>query len=114
VLVYFRDAKNSNSRQNFLDNLVTNGLEVEVKDDDQERLIFVLVKIPFEKCLEVAEKIRLKLPIEINDMEKENDNLHNLWSIFWDHFESLRPFEVRKDKKRDYFTAQYSSNIRKK
>jgi hypothetical protein len=67
--------------------------------------------MPFEKCLEIAETIRLRLPIKVNDI-KEGDSIHNIWQ-FWTRFESLKPGEIRIDKKRD-FTAQYNSNMREK
>lgn len=76
-------------------------------------MVFVLVKIPFDKCLEIAEKVKFKLPIEINDLEKD-DFESFVFNSFWYRFKSLVPEEVSSDKKRQYFTAPYSSNLKKK
>lgn len=100
------------ARDKYLNNLIENGLELKVKKD-HEKLTFILVKIPFEKCLEIAEKVKFKMPIEINDLEKEESENFGLNS-FWKRFDSLVPEEVSKYKKRKYFTAPYSSNLRKK
>lgn len=83
------------------------------KTHDEQKLVFLLVKIPFEKCLEIAEKVKFKMPIEINDLEKDNFEGFVFNSV-WHRFKSLVPDEVNMDKKRKYFTAPYSANLRKK
>lgn len=70
----------------------------------------MLVKIPFSKCLEVAEKVKFKMPIELNDLNQENSKINS----FWNHFETLNPRAVSGEKKRMYFTAPYSNNLKKK
>jgi hypothetical protein len=83
-----------------------------LKEFDDDKFGFVLIKIPFEKCLEIAEKIRLKMPIQENDLN-DDESIHNIWQ-FWTRFESLKPNEIRRNKKREFFTAQFNSSIRDK
>jgi hypothetical protein len=104
-LDFFAHIENENTKINVW-------LRFAKKKDDEEKLVFVLVKIPFEKCLEIAEKIKFKLPIEINDLE--NNDLESMVESFWFRFESLVPNEIRNNKRRKYFTAPYSANLRKK
>ncbi|CAF0848775.1 unnamed protein product [Brachionus calyciflorus] len=112
VLVYQKDQRDPKSQlmiDYYLKNLETNGLEIQIKKSNDEKLVFVLIKIPFEKALEIAEKIKHKLPIEINDLDKDQFK-----ESFWYKFESLRPPEIIREKKRSYFTAPYNSSIRSK
>ena len=113
VLVYNKDKSRQEERDRYLSNLLVNGLELEIKKHDEQKLVFVLVKIPFEKCLEIAEKVKFKMPIEINDLEKE-DFESLVFNSFWYRFNSLTPDEISTDKKRQFFTAPYSANLRKK
>ena len=77
------------ARKIYLNNLKINGLEIkEIEDKD---LIFVLIKIPFEKFLEVAEKVKFKLPIEKNDTKY---NIRKATS-FWNKFNFLQPAEIK-------------------
>lgn len=62
--------------------------------------------------MEIAEKIKSKLPIEVNDLE--NNDFESFVESFWYRFESLVPPEIRKERQRKYFTAPFSSNLRKK
>lgn len=81
----------------------------ESTESNENDLVFVLVRIPFEKSLETAEKIKLKLPIEYNDLAK-----YNCKKSMWSRFESLQPEEIRKEYNRNFFTAPYNSNLRPK
>jgi hypothetical protein len=111
VLVYAKIQAEKNERlKKYLHNLKVNGLELELRDNDDDKLTFVLVKIPFEKCLEVAEKIKFKLPIARNDLKHEA----GLADSFWNKFQSFQPGEIRREKKREFFMASYSSNLRYK
>jgi hypothetical protein len=69
---------------------------------------YVLVETPVETLFEVAEKLKLKLPIEINDLHKEDT------FDIWNRFACLSPTEVRKKTKRYYFTAPYSVDLHEK
>ena len=67
----------------------------------------MLIETPFEKLLEVAEKLKLKLPIEENKLAKEE-------SSFWDKFQWFIPNEIKNKKGKEHFTAVYSSDMREK
>ena len=54
--------------------------------------------------MEVAEKIKLKLPIAENDLQNED-------SSFWNKIECLNPPAINQEKPRKYFTAAYDSGI---
>jgi hypothetical protein len=95
-------------RKNYLDNLKTNGLEI--KEVEHEELIFVLIKIPFEKFLEVAEKVKFKLPIEKNNLKYDI----GIAASFWNKFEFLQPPEINKERKKEFFMAPYTSNLHNK
>ncbi len=97
-------------RKNYLDNLKINGLEIKEVEDDE--LVFVLIKIPFEKFLEVAEKVKFKLPIEKNDLKFNT----GLAGSFWSKFESLQPSEIIKEKQKykKFFMAPYTSSLHDK
>ena len=72
-------------------------------------LYFVLVETPFEKLLEVAEKLKIKLPIAENDLPKEN-----LSTSIWNKIDFITPKAIKQEKRRSFFTAAYSSNLRRK
>ena len=55
--------------------------------------------------MEVAEKIKLKLPIAENDLQNEDLS-------FWDKIKYLNPPEINQEKPRKYFTAAYDSDIK--
>ncbi len=96
------------ARKIYLNNLKINGLEIkEIEDKD---LIFVLIKIPFEKFLEVAEKVKFKLPIEKNDTKY---NIRKATS-FWNKFNFLQPAEIKIENNKEFVLAPYSSNLRYK
>ena len=50
----------------FIHNLKTSGLIIKKVVDKQTKLVYLLVHTPLVKLLEVAEKTKLKLPIEVN------------------------------------------------
>ena len=75
-------------------------------------LNFILIETPLEKLLEVAEKIKLKLPIAENNLEKEGDFQSAISSLF-NKIECLNPSKIHHEKPRQYFTAAYNSSIRK-
>jgi hypothetical protein len=77
--------------------------------DYDDKIGYVLIKIPFEKMLEIAEKLKYKFPIEINDLDKD----YKTFSV-WNYFEKFQPAEIRQDRKRKFFTAAYSSSMRNK
>ncbi|RNA01596.1 anoctamin-7 [Brachionus plicatilis] len=94
VLVYWKNSDKKEIIDNYCHNLSVNGLVLQHEENVEEELEFVLVSIPFEKCLEIAEKIKLKLPIE-SAMEDKHQ---------------ARYFEEHRDK----FTVPYNSKIRYK
>ncbi len=53
-------------RKFFIHNLKTSGLIIKKVVDKQTKLVYLLVHTPLVKLLEVAEKTKLKLPIEVN------------------------------------------------
>ncbi len=100
--------KQEKNKLNYLYNLGINGLILEKHFYDNHE--YVLVEVPSEKLLEIAEKIRLKLPIETNNLNKEN-----LTDSFWDKFECFIPNEIKENnERRNYFTAPYEYNQREK
>ena len=68
-----------------------------------------MVETPPDRLLEIAEKIRLKLPIEDNNLNREDFS-----ETLWHRFESFVPDEIRQDNKRKYFTASYDSDQQEK
>ncbi|CAF0799103.1 unnamed protein product [Brachionus calyciflorus] len=100
VLVYLRNSDRNDLIDNFLNNLTVNGLKLTFQYNEAENLVFVLIKIPFEKCLEIAEKIKLKLPIE--DIKFKEVPLGN--SLTNDHSGFY-------EEPRDKYTAAYNSKI---
>lgn len=49
------------------------------------------------------------MPIEKNNLDR-----YDLPDSIWNRFESLRPTEIVRERKRRYFTAPYNSSIRYK
>ena len=96
------------NRENFLANLVTNGLTLksvlEVYADGKE-IMYVLVQTPVELLFHIAEKLKFKLPIEENDLYEEVV----LGSIFSKCF--MPEDIVLKKSYRNYFNAAYSANL---
>ena len=145
VIVYSKSKSSSRShkyqfvtsiqRQKYLFNLSVNGLELIEVDKELDDLTFVLLRLPFEKCLEVAEKVKFKLPIEENNFEREKrkklastSGTANATSYtsatgtcgdemsWWRRAldAAFQPVEIEKNRKRDFFTAPYSSDLRYK
>ena len=64
VIVYNKTNSEKPNLKNYLENLKTNGLiltERIYKDDT----VYVLIKTPNEKLFDMAEKLRLRLPIHV-------------------------------------------------
>ena len=113
VLVYEQnlseDAENETNRENYLFNLENNGLLIKkVKEKDRT---FILIETPLETLLGIAEKIKLKLPIEKNDLYREESN--SFWSRF--KFKCFIPDGINmKHSNRRYFTTAYTTNLHEK
>lgn len=101
------------NRDNFLANLVTNGLTLksvlETTARDGKEIMYVLVQTPVELLLHIAEKLKLKLPIEENDLYRENVD-----TVFH-KFQCFMPDDIElKTSYRNYFTAPYSTSLHNK
>lgn len=61
------EAKRRESRKIFLDNLVKDGLELEIEDKSQafdEKTYFVKIHLPWRSEMRYAEVLNLKLPVK--------------------------------------------------
>lgn len=134
VLVYNKnDTKNTEQRKIFLHNIWVNGLEFEIKvnrfcvqaikcqvyldisqlkSKKEDNLRFVLIHTPFETCLEVAEKVGFKMPIELNDLDEDLSLDARL--TFRNCFKWGRYRELATAEKRKYFLAPYTEKLREK
>ena len=108
-------------RENYLHNLRKNGLKLEeLKDCDdpdceedkkedcdtrKKKVNFVLVETPIEVFFDIAEKMRLKLPIDKNDLHVSK--IHKCYNC-------LTPNEIKTEKGRKYFTAPYEAKYHDK
>jgi hypothetical protein len=97
-------------RKYFLDNLKLYGLKIR-KVIENDGAVYILVHTPFEKLLEIAEKSKLKLPIEENEIGRFANG--HFMSSFWHKFSDL-PTEINEEKETKYFTAPYTSNLHAK
>ncbi len=79
------------------------------EENGSENLVFVLLKIPFEKCLEVAERIKYKMPIEVNYIYEERLSTSILNTLYY-----FSSYDSSNQKYTKYFTAPYASNLREK
>jgi hypothetical protein len=74
-------------------------------------MTYLLIYTPFWKLLETAEKLKLKLPIAINNTAKDG-YFTQMWKLgtraFISQDESITPGESR------YFTAPYKSSLHEK
>lgn len=117
VIAYSEYAKNETireNRENYLANLEKNGLKLKSIQDigkDGSTIIYVLIETPVETLFEIAEKIKLKLPIAENDLYMEENS-----NILINHrLECFIPEEIEiRDSYRKYFTAPYCSVIHDK
>ena len=86
-----------------------NGLKLQVKRESTrsgDYLIFVLIECPIEMFFDVAERIKLKMPIAENDLFKEEP------FSWWSKFECLTlPKDIKMKKNRSFFTIPYSTNL---
>lgn len=61
------EARRRESRKTFLDNLVKDGLELEIEDKSEsfdEKTCFVKIHLPWRSELRYAEVLNLKLPVK--------------------------------------------------
>lgn len=61
------EAKRRESRKVFLDNLIKDGLELEIEDKNQafdEKTYFVKIHLPWRSEMRYAEVLNLKLPVK--------------------------------------------------
>ncbi len=102
------------NRENFLANLVTNGLTLKSVIEggkDGKEMVYVLVQTPIELLLCIAEKLKLKLPIQENDLYGEYADTGSIL----DKFKCFMPHDVElKRSYRNYFTAAYSTSLHNK
>lgn len=100
------------NRETYLANLEKNGLKLRTihEMDNKGTMVYILIETPINKLFEIAEKIKLKLPIEKNDLfQKEHP--HSILN----KFRCFMPDEIKiQDSYRNYFTAAYSSNLHDK
>ena len=78
-------------------------------------MTYVLIETPIETLFEIAEKIKLKLPIEKNDLYEENKpkSLFNKLGCFFKPSFMPKNIEMKKSH-RNFFTAAYQSNLHDK
>ncbi|XP_030844356.1 anoctamin-4-like isoform X4 [Strongylocentrotus purpuratus] len=110
-----REEKRVKKRQNFEANLIDEGLQLEYensegpepKEDDPEshdgRTFFVKVHAPWDLMTRYAEELKIKMPIEENNME-EPVNVFNCIDKLWTPFELSEEY-VKPEP--DVFTAPF-------
>ncbi len=69
----------------------------------------MLIHTPFDVLLEIAEKTKLNLPIEINDLETES-TMKSAWNRVMNLFSSKEALQINKTQN-DYFTAPYTRQL---
>ena len=98
-------------RENFLHNLDVNGLNLQTititrdeNDDDGTETSdhYVLIETPLEVFFDIAERLKLKIPIAANDLKVKEKKL----------FDFFTPEEIRPESDKPYFTAIYNANLR--
>ena len=139
VLVYNESRNNSDenffNRENYLKNLCMNGLKLklikeevksskEINNDENEILVYVLIMTPVELFLQMAEKMKLKLPIAYNDYSRTHGRIFNMSRRLGTFLESVRLFRwirprVIDDSKHteenmSYLNVTYDSNLHEK
>jgi hypothetical protein len=101
----------SRYREYYLHNLEVNGLtllDVEGKDCQHETAdtdikgitMYVLIETPLDVFFDIAEKLKLKLPIAENDLHEPK--IQKLYDL-------VTPEEIKAKKGRSYFTAAYEA-----
>ncbi len=101
----------SRYREKYLHNLKVNGLtflDVEGKDCQRETTdtdikgitMYVLIETPLEVFFDIAEKLKIKLPIAENDLHEPK--IQKLYDL-------VTPEEIKAKKGRSYFTAAYEA-----
>lgn len=97
-------------RELYLKNLCMNGLRIRVKreeDDEGNYIVFLLVQCPCEIFYDIAERIKLKMPIAENDLYSPER------FSFFNKFECI-PGEVKWKRQKKYFTTQYNADFHDK
>lgn len=96
-------------RENYFQNLCMNGLELKLyKDDGDDRLVFILVTVPMDVFFQMAEKLKLKLPIAYNDLYEEK-HFSKLYKL-----DFFTPREIKLKNGRKFFTTPYVSSLHNK
>lgn len=103
-------------RDNYLHNLDINGLNLKLVkgcpevDDESEKVVnYVLIETPLEVFFDIAEKLKLKLPIAYNDL-----HVNESYSKMNKFFDCFTPEELKAENGRRYFTAPYEAKFHDK
>lgn len=100
------EAKRREGRKTFLDNLVKDGLELEIEDKAQafdEKTFFVKIHLPWRSEMRYAEVLNLKLPVKrfitisVKAWVKTSKNLINysFWSEEMLYFSNIQTIQFR-------------------
>ncbi len=70
----------------------------------------MLIETPINSItfIQMAEKLQIRLPIDNNDLYKEEK------FSFLNRFECFTPVEIRMKKRKSYFTAVYEADLHEK
>ncbi|CAF0845476.1 unnamed protein product [Brachionus calyciflorus] len=114
VLVYSNSKLNSEQNQEkeiFLNNLRTNGLELDEWASPDSKDVYVLIRTPDELLFKTAERTKLKLPIKNNDLVEEGIIIKSFKKILC--FPTL-PSDVALENENNFFTMSYTSKYHEK
>ena len=99
-------------REIFLHNLRINGLKLQLKretNSKDEVVIFVLIECPIEMFFNIAEQIKLQVPIAENDLYEDLpfSSLSKLQCC-------VMPSYIRWKRRKNFFTIPYTSSLHEK
>ena len=92
--------KQKQERANYIQNLETNKLKLQIFDKEDSEVNYVLIETPLEVFFDIAEKLKIKLPIAENDLHEPK--IQKLYDL-------VTPKEIKAKKGRSYFTAAYEA-----
>ncbi|KAK8776177.1 hypothetical protein V5799_030476 [Amblyomma americanum] len=115
VLAYQKhdDSVSENYRRVFEDNLIKEGLDLELEDSTTSRdgkTNFLKIHAPWKVLVKYAEKLHLRMPIKLGDESTEIENeskpnaLEAIWAKMWTPFPYNK--ELIPDEKQ-YFNAEF-------
>jgi hypothetical protein len=92
--------KQKQERANYIQNLETNKLKLQIFDKEDSEVNYVLIETPLDVFFDIAEKLKLKLPIADNDLHEAT--MQKLYDL-------VTPEAIKAKKGRSYFTAAYEA-----